>query len=61
MFLSLDELRYVADRRRMDYNRYRPHISLGYVTPTGRASGIRMMDISTEELASEHNEYQIGV
>jgi len=37
LFLSLDELRYVADRWRMDYNRYRPHISLGYMTPASFA------------------------
>ena len=29
----IDELRYVAERWRMDYNHYRPHSSLGYMTP----------------------------
>ena len=28
LFLSVNELRYVADRWRMDYNHYRPHSSL---------------------------------
>ena len=33
LFLSIDELRYVADRWRMDYNHYRPHSSLDYMAP----------------------------
>jgi len=33
LFLHIDELRYVADRRRMDYNHYRPHSSLDYMAP----------------------------
>ena len=33
IFLHIDELRYVAERWRMDYNHYRPHSSLGYMTP----------------------------
>jgi hypothetical protein len=33
LFLSVSELRYVADRRRMDYNQYRPHTSLDYMAP----------------------------
>ena len=31
--LHIDELRYVAERWRMDYNHYRPHSSLIYMTP----------------------------
>jgi transposase InsO family protein len=30
LFLIIDELRYVADRWRMDYNHYRQHSSLDY-------------------------------
>ena len=37
LFLHLDELRYVADRWRMDYNHYRPHSSLGYMAPAAFA------------------------
>ena len=33
LFLHIDELRYVADRWRMDYNHYRPHSSLGDLIP----------------------------
>ena len=33
LFLHIDELRYVVDRWRMDYNHYRPHSSLGYKAP----------------------------
>ena len=31
--LHLDELRYVVDRWRMDYNHYRPHSLVGYMSP----------------------------
>jgi len=33
IFLSLAEMKYVVDRWRMDYNHYRPHSSLDYMTP----------------------------
>ena len=38
LFLHLDELRYIADRWRMDYNHYRPHSSLGYMAPAAFAA-----------------------
>jgi len=38
LFLSIDELRYVADRWRMDYNHYRPHSSLNYMSPAAFAT-----------------------
>ena len=37
LFLHIDELRYVANRWRMDYNHYRPHSSLGYMAPAAFA------------------------
>ena len=37
LFLHIDELRYVADRWRMDYNHYRPHSSLDYMAPAAFA------------------------
>ncbi len=38
LFLGIDELRYVADRWRMDYNHYRPHSSLNYMAPAAFAA-----------------------
>jgi transposase InsO family protein len=38
LFLHIDELRYVANRWRMDYNHYRPHSSLDYMAPAAFAS-----------------------
>ena len=35
---QIDELRYVEDRRRMGYNHYRLHSSLGYVAPAAVAA-----------------------
>ena len=37
LFLHLDETKYVVERWRMDYNHYRPHSSLDYMTPAGFA------------------------
>jgi len=33
MFLHIDEMRYVVNHWRMDYNHYRPYSSLQYITP----------------------------
>jgi putative transposase len=41
LFLHLDEMKYVVERWRMDYNHYRPHSSLGYQTPAGFAEQCR--------------------
>jgi transposase InsO family protein len=38
LFLHIDELRYVADRWRMDYNHYRTHSSLDYMSPAAFAA-----------------------
>ncbi len=38
LFLHIDELRYVANRWRMDYNHYRPHSSLDYMSPAAFAA-----------------------
>ena len=38
LFLHIDELRYVVDRWRMDYNHYRPHSSLDYMGPAAFAA-----------------------
>ena len=39
LFLHIDELKYVADRWRIDYNHYRPHSSLDYMAPAAFAEG----------------------
>lgn len=33
LFVSIEELRYVCDKWRLDYNNHRPHQSLDYMTP----------------------------
>jgi transposase InsO family protein len=38
LFLHIDELKYVVDRWRMDYNHYRPHSSLSYMSPAAFAA-----------------------
>jgi transposase InsO family protein len=38
LFLHIDELRYIVDRWRMDYNHYRPHSSLDYMAPAAFAA-----------------------
>lgn len=37
LFLRIDEMKCVVERWRMDYNHYRPHSSLGHMTPAGFA------------------------
>jgi transposase InsO family protein len=37
LFLHIDETKYIVERWRMDYNHYRPHSSLSYMTPAGFA------------------------
>jgi len=37
LFLHIDEMKYIVERWRMDYNHYRPHSSLSYMTPAGFA------------------------
>ena len=36
--MSIDELRYVADSWRKDYNHYQSHISLDYMAPAAFAA-----------------------
>lgn len=33
IFVGMDELRYMCEKYRLDYNHYRPHQSLGYLSP----------------------------
>jgi transposase InsO family protein len=41
LFLHIDEMRYVVEHWRMDYNHYRPHSRLRYMTPAGFAQRCR--------------------
>ena len=47
LFLSINELRYVVDRWRMDYNHYRPHSSLNYMAPAAFAAACQSSDSAT--------------
>ena len=38
LFIGIDELRYIADRFRMDYDHYHPHSSPDYMTPASFAA-----------------------
>ena len=37
LFLHIDEMKYVVERWRVNYNHYWPHSSLSYMTPAGFA------------------------
>jgi hypothetical protein len=39
--VHIDEMKYVVERWRMDYNHYRPQSSLGYITAAGFAEQCR--------------------
>lgn len=41
LFLNLTEMRYVAERWRLDYNHHRPHSMLGWLTPAEFAARCR--------------------
>jgi putative transposase len=53
LFLHIDELRYVANRWRMDYNHYRPHSSLGYTAPAAFATKCLEQGSATLRLAQD--------
>ena len=53
LFLPIDELRYVADRWRMDYNHYRPHSSLNYMSPAVFAAKCLEQGSVTPRLAQD--------
>jgi putative transposase len=60
LFLHIDELRYVVDRWRMDYNHYRPHSSLDYMAPAAFAANCLEQGSGTLRLAQdEENECEI--
>ena len=53
LFLHIDELRYVADRWRMDYNHYRPHSSLDYMAPAAFAAKVLEQGSATLRLTQD--------
>lgn len=55
LFLHLDELRYVVDRWRMDYNHYRPHSSLRYMSPAAFAATCVEPDSATLHQSQHSN------
>ena len=59
LFLHIDELRYVADRWRMDYNHYRPHSSLGYMSPAAFSATCVPSDSATPH-PSEHTHQSVN-
>jgi putative transposase len=60
LFLHIDELRYVVDRWRMDYNHYRPHSSLDYMAPAAFAANCLEQGSGTLRLTQdEENECEI--
>ena len=53
LFLHIDELRYVADRWRLDYNHYRPHSSLDYMAPAAFAANCLEQGCATLRLPQD--------
>jgi len=53
IFLTLAEIKYVVDRWRMDYNHYRPHSSLAYMTPAAFAQLCIETDCCRDEQKQE--------
>lgn len=47
-FVSLAQAKHVVDAWRLDYNRARPHSSLGYLTPDEFALSIRKATSETQ-------------
>jgi transposase InsO family protein len=55
IFVGIEELRYVVDRWRLDYNHYRPHSSLGYMTPAAYAASCRASAPACQGPAPSHD------
>lgn len=61
IFLTLPEIKYVVDRWRMDYNHYRPHSSLAYMTPAAFAQLCIETDCCKDNAKPEKVEQNYGV
>lgn len=55
LFLHVNEVRYVVNRWRMDYNHYRPHSSLGYMSPAAFAASCFGPDSATLRQPQNNN------
>ncbi len=53
LFLHIDELRYIVDRWRIDYNHYRPHSNLDYTAPAAFAATCLEQDSATLRLRQD--------
>ena len=56
LFLHIDELRYLVDRWRMDYNHYRPHSSLDYMAPAAFAEQCRLEGLICPQMSAQEQE-----
>ena len=56
IFVSIEELRYMVERWRLDYNHHRPHSSLGYTTPAGYAELCRASAPACRGPAPSHDD-----
>ena len=61
IFLTMAEMKYVVDRWRMDYNHYRPHRSLAYMTPAAFAQLCAETDCCKDNAKPEKMELNYGV
>ena len=61
IFLTMPEVKYVVDRWRMDYNHYRPHSSLAYMTPAAFAQVCVETDCCKDNAKPENMEQNYGV
>ena len=61
IFLTMAEMKYVVDRWRMDYNHYRPHRSLAYMTPAAFAQVCIETDCCKDNAKPEKMELNYGV
>ncbi len=60
-FLTLAEVKYVVDRWQMDYNHYRPHSSLAYMTPATFAQLCVETECCKENAKPENVEPNYGI
>ena len=55
IFVGMEELRYIAERWRLDYNHHRPHSSLDYMTPAVYAALCRALAPACQGPSPSHD------